>query len=167
MSFQSIFILVAFFIVCYAVIFYFYDKKIAVVFSTVFTLASLIVIGGIFFWSFGIKATVRQQIMTYVSPASQHVVYNSTVPALPLPPCSAFAYRYSEKGAVYYTRLTEKEVVKYYRKTAAREGFSEKVYTGKKETVIDLLYDGNRYLVVVFSINTRVYIKVEPKNGSS
>lgn len=63
------------------------------------------------------KPDWRSYLNTYLSPYSTHAVLESEGKQLPLPPYSALRFRYSNEGAVYYTRLSQEAVLGFYQET--------------------------------------------------
>gem|GEM_PF-4314674 len=89
---------------------------------------------------------VRRYVDTYVQPIEFHMVYDSDVPGLPLPPHTALSYRSSHEIAQYFSRLGVDEVILFYKQYSGIEIISRYYDQG---VMMRLDYQGFEYVVLV------------------
>ncbi|MDO0824908.1 hypothetical protein [Desulfosporosinus nitroreducens] len=67
---------------------------------------------------------------------------------MPLPEHTAFAYRYSENAATYYTALSEDDIIKFFKDLASKDSFiSEDSNLTNERIMLKFIYKKTPYVV--------------------
>lgn len=77
----------------------------------------------------------------------EHIAYGDNGPPLPLPPKTAFVYRYATNGCAYFTKESEEEILSYYKNLVNNVAFEKD--TGPGQTNFTVVYKQTKYLVEV------------------
>jgi hypothetical protein len=67
---------------------------------------------------------------------------------MPLPPKTAFAYRYASNGCVYYTEKQREEILKYFKNTEDDFSLFKEASTDD-DTKFKLRHKGNSYWITI------------------
>lgn len=126
------------------------------------TLVSIAAIVGVFGIQTGLihKPDWRRYLNTFLNPYSTHLVLESGGKQVPLPPHSTLAFRYSIEGAVYYTRLSQEDVIRSYQST----GIIKEYKTAGDQAVLTVSNEGVSFLIQAspgFGSGTVVNVKAQ------
>lgn len=106
------------------------------------------------------KPDWRRYLNTYLNPYSTHAVLESGGKHLPLPPRSTLAFRYSIEGAVYYTWLSQEDVIGFYQST----GIIKEYKTAGDQAVLTMSNEGVSFLIQAspgFGSGTLINVKAQ------
>lgn len=136
-------------VLSYALVLYFTKKKL-LLYSIIGITLFWVILGGITF-----EYLTNQQFSLSVDvkfkQASEHDDFSENgSPALPLPKNTAFAYRYSEKGASYFTKDSNEEIIIFFKSIASKDSFREEFNENDGKTNLNLIYNSNLYTVNIF-----------------
>ena len=122
MSYHTLIVLLIVIPLSYILIFFFARKKI-LVYSLIAITLSWGLLGGLGFTyltnpQFSLSVDVKlKQVSEHKSELND--LTDKVSPPLPLPKNTAFAYRYSLKGASYYTTLSSEEIIIFFKSIAS------------------------------------------------
>jgi len=152
MSYHTMAVLLIVISLSYIFILFFARKKVLVYFLIAITL-SWGILGGLGF-TYLTNPQLSLSIDVILKPVSEHKsepnnLTDEVSPPLPLPKNTAFAYRYSLKGASYYTTLSSEEIIIFFKSIASVNSYSEGFDTSNGGTTIALTYKDNPYSIKV------------------
>lgn len=114
-----------------------------IILTTVF-----LIVSGILLYNYYTNPLFRCSINTLIEPISQHNILGTEEDKLPLPSYTALRYRYSEKGAVYYTKTKTQDVIKFY-KLLTNQKYIEIYNKYEDETILEFKYGRIDYSVII------------------
>lgn len=80
------------------------------------------------------------------NPVKYHLQYTGNESPLPLPPRTAFAFKWSSNGYTYYTQKQKEEAVEYFKSLGEDISLKEESIG---TSTLGLVYRGNRYRITI------------------